>query len=228
MVNKITHNHPKNNSEKTQTDNISAQVEEMGFPMEEEIQRLEEIILNSFRIPLLGRTLIDEDKLINQLDLIRINIPDSLEQALEILRQKQQIIHKAQQYGQKMIENAQKRAAQILDETRIIQEAQAQANQIRRQVQQQCDNLERKTFHEVEQFKRKVQQEILQMRQQAILESEEIHNEADNYADATLCRLEKQLSEMLQIVNNGRQQLNQNPPSLKQPVDNSLTKKKAS
>jgi F0F1-type ATP synthase membrane subunit b/b' len=227
MVNRITQNQPKNNINMIDDKEIYSAVEEMGFPMQEEIDRLEEMIIQSFHIPLTSRSIVHEDKLFNQIDLIRHNIPDSLGQSLEILRQKQQIIHKAQQYGQKIIENAQKRAAQILDETRIIQEAEAQANQIRRQVQQECENLERKTSHEVEQLKRKVQQEILQMRQEAILESEEIHNEADDYADATLSRLEKQLSDMLKIVHNGRQQLNQNSPSLKNSVDNSPAKKKA-
>jgi F0F1-type ATP synthase membrane subunit b/b' len=230
MTNKLTQNQPKNNSNKNQTPNISTQVEEMGFPMQEEIDRLEEMILNNPRIPFFGRTLVDEDKLINQLDLIRINIPDSLEQALEVLQQKQQIINDAQQYGKKVLENAQKRAAQILDETRIIQQAEAQANKIRTQVQQECDNLQRKTLYEVEQMKRIVQQEIAKMRQEAMVESEDIHNQADDYADAVLFRLEKQLNDMLKIVHNGRQQLNQNPSPVINHGDNSksLGNKKAS
>lgn len=228
MVNKPPQDKQQKQSKTVKSNSVSSQVDEMGFQMQEEIDRLEEMILDNFRIPLVGRTLVDEDKLVNQLDIIRINIPDSLEQALEILRQKQQIIKDAQQYSQKIIENAQKKAAQILDETGIIQQAEAQANQIRRQVQQECDNLQRKTLHEVEQVKRKVQQEIVQMRKEAILESEEIHNEADRYADAALSRLEKQLSEMLKIVHNGRQQLGQNSPSLGNRVNHSASNKKAS
>lgn len=230
----------------SETSDLTPLVEEMGFQMQEEINRLEEMILENDRIPFTGKTLIDEEKLLNQLDLIRINIPDSLEQALEILRQKQQIISEAQQYAQKMVENAQKRAAQILDETRIIQQAEMQANQLRRQVQQECqelqrktqtdcdnlqrkiqtecENLQRKTLSEVEQIRRKVQQDIMQMKQEAIAESEEIKHEADAYADAALSNLEKRLQEMLKIVHNGRQELNRNSPSLANRTENPVKK----
>lgn len=220
------------------TENLP-QVEEIGFQMQEEIDRLEEMILDNPRIAFTGRTLVDEDKLINQLDLIRINIPDTLEQALEILQQKERIINEAQEYAKKVIENAQQKAKKILDETGIVQQAEAQASQIRRQIQEECDNLQRKTIQEAEQVKRKVQQDVTRMRQQAIAESEDIQNEADDYADAALSRLEKQLSEMLKIVHNGRQQLNQspsnipskkieNPPMINPAPSNLNTNKKAS
>lgn len=243
MVNKTAQNQPKDKNNMTQTTDISPQIEEMGFQMNEEIDRLEEMILDNPRIPFVGRTLIDEDKLINQLDLIRINIPDSLEQALDILRQKQQIIDEAQKYSKKLIENAQQKAAHILDETRIVQQAEAQANQIRRQVQQECERkqqeaeqmkqkvqqeveqMKQKVQQDITQMKQKVQQDIIQMRQKAILESEDIQNEADDYADSTLSHLEKQLTEMLKIVQNGRKQINHNQSSSPNLMDNALTKK---
>jgi cell division septum initiation protein DivIVA len=229
MLNKNAQTNPKSsNSEPTKA---HPSVEEMGFQLQQEIDRLEEIILDNPRIPFLGRTLVDEDKLINQLDLIRINIPDSLKQALEILRQKQQIVSEAQHYAQKIIENAQRRAAQILDETGIIQQAEIQANQLQRQIQQECDKLQRQTMSEVEQIRRKVQQEIGQMRQKAMREAEDIQNEADDYADAVLSRLEKHLGDMLKIVHNGRQQLNpkpSSPPSMVNHREDSPVRKKAS
>ena len=226
MLDKIPQSNPQNNQ--SEPNKTHPQVEEMGFQMQREIDRLEEIILDNPGIPFMGRTLVDEDKLINQLDLIRINIPDSLEQALEILRQKQQIIAEAQHYAQKIIENAQRRAAQILDETGIIQQAEMQGNQLRRQVQQECETLQRKTMTEVEQIRRKIQQEIGQMRQKAIMESEAIQNDADDYADAMLSRLEKQLGEMLKVVRNGRQQLNHHPPSRENRREDEQARKKAS
>ena len=227
MLNKISQNHPANNKrEQTKT---HPQAEEMGFQMQREINRLEDLILDNPQLFwFTGPTLVDGDKLINQLDLIRISIPDSLEQALDILRQKQQIISEAQHYAQKIIENAQRRAAQILDETGIIQQAEMQGNQLRRQLQQECETLQRKTMTEVEQIRRKIQQEIGQMRQKAIAESEAIQNEADDYADAMLSRLEKQLGEMLKVVRNGRQQLNYDPSSKENRREDVPVKKKAS
>lgn len=44
----------------------------------------------------------------------------------------------------KIVENAQRKASQLLDESRIVQQAESQAYQIRRQVQQDCENLQQK------------------------------------------------------------------------------------
>ena len=43
--------------------------------IQEELNRLEDMVLSSMRIPLTGRTLIDEDKLLEQLDFIRLSLP---------------------------------------------------------------------------------------------------------------------------------------------------------
>lgn len=222
MLNKSPNNNLKKNPPELQ--DLTPQVEEMGFQINEEIDRLEEILLDN-HIPILNKIIINENTLINQLDLIRINIPDSLEQALEILNKKEEIISDAQQYAQTIIENSRKRASQILDETKIIQQAEMQANQLRRQVQQECENLQRKTLNEVEQRRRKAQQEISQMQQKGKEESEYIQKEADDYADAALSHLEQKLGDMLNIVRNGRKQINSNLPSSKKYNDNGNQKK---
>jgi len=182
-------------------------IQEMGVDMQGEIDRLEDLILSSTHLPFVGKTLIDEDTLISQLDSMRINLPDCLQQANQILQQREQILGEAQNYAQKIVENAQRRAAQLLDESRIVQQAEGQANQIRRQVQQDCETLQRKTIADVEQIRQKIQQEVVKTRQQAIMEAEDIQNEADLYADSVLSKLEKDLSDMLRVVSNGRQQV---------------------
>ena len=204
------------------------QIEEMGFALVEEIDRLEDMILEGFSIPLINKTLVDEEVITRQLDELRINIPDCYAQAMEILAQRGKIITEAQNYAQKIVENAQRKASQLLDESRIVQQAENQANQIRRQVQDDCENLQRKTMTEVEQIRKKIQQEATQMKKQAIMESEEIHHEADLYTDSVLSKLERDLGEMLRIVNNGRQQVRQQSPKPVNHPPNMKINKKAS
>jgi hypothetical protein len=49
------------------------------------------------------------------------------------------------------------------------------------------------------------------MRHMALEECEDIQNGADDYADAVLNSIEQQLSEMLRVIRNGRQQLQPEP-----------------
>ena len=210
--------------------NNAPQVEEIGFPLVEEIDRLEDMILEGFTIPIIGKTLVDEESITRQLDDIRINIPDCYAQALEILAQREKMITDAQNYAQKIVENAQRKASQLLEESRIVRQAEDHAENMLRQVQDDCKNLQRKTMSEVEQIRNKIQQEATQMKKQAIVEADDIHREADMYADSVLSRLERDLAEMLRVVSNGRQQIRpQNPPQqVARPPQNMKINQKAS
>ena len=203
--------------------NVNApQIEEMGFALIDEIDRLEDMIMDGISIPFINKTFVDEEAITRQLDELRINIPDCYAQALEILAQREKMITDAQNYAQKIVENAQRKASQLLDESRIVQQAENQAYQVKKQVEDDCKSLQRKTMSEVEQIRSKIQQEVTQMKKQAIMEAEEIHHEADLYTDSVLSKLEKDLGEMLRIISNGRQQVRQqsskssnNPPNMK-------------
>ena len=197
--------------------------EAVDFDLRREIDRVEEIVLDSFRIPLTKRTLIDEDKLLSHLDAVRLNFPEAFEKAIEVLHHKQEIIQEAKDYAQDVVNSAHKRAAQILDEMELIRRAELEAGQIRRQVQHECEALQQKTMTEVEQARRSAQQEIAQLRQKTLGECEEMQKSADVYADSALERIEHQLSDMLKVIRNGRQQLHHNssrpvpkkPPSVR-------------
>lgn len=165
------------------------------------------MILTSPHVPLTRRTLVDEDQLLDQLDLIRINLPDAFEKALEIIAQKEEILLEAEEYGQQLIVEAERVAAQMLNETGIIQEAEREAYQIRQRVQQECAEMRQSTLEEIEEMREQSLQQLEQLRKAALAECEDIQNGADDYADSVLTNIEQQLTDMLRVIRNGRQQL---------------------
>ncbi len=181
-----------------------------GVDLEQELNQVEEIVLSSPRIPLIGRTLVDEEQLLEKLDLVRLKLPAALGQAEEIIRQKDEIILQAEEYAEEIIDAAEARAAQIVNEMGIIRQAEREADLIRQQVQQEYDAAEA----EIESMRRQAQQEVEQVRQRAIRECEEIQQGADQYADSVLKNIEQQLSDMLRVIRNGRKELQpETPPS---------------
>lgn len=185
-----------------------------NFAILQELERLQEILLDSFHIPLTHWTIVDEGKVLDQLEVVHDSVPVAVQNALQILEQKEAILAQAKDYAEHIIQKAQQDAAHILDETGIIQQAEQQAYQIRRQVQQECEAMQRQTVAEVTQLQQVTNQEIQQFRQQTAAECQEIQEGADRYADSMLTRLEQQLGELLAVVRNGRQQLYDNSPSL--------------
>ena len=183
-----------------------------AIDIQRELNRLEEMILDSPRIPLTRRTLVDEEQLLDQLDLIRLNLPSAFQESDIIVRHKDEILQEAEEYAQEIIAAAEQRAAQILNEMGLIQQARSEADQLRQQVQLECETLQQQTLTEIEQIRYRVQQEIEEMRSRTVAECEEIQNGADDYADHVLGSIEQQLNEMMRVIRNGRQQLNDNNP----------------
>lgn len=184
-----------------------------GIDIQRELNKLEEMILDSIRVPLSRLTLVDEEQLLDQLDLVRLNLPTAFQEATEIVLHKEDVLVEAEQYAQEIIAGAEQRAAQILDEISIIRQAEAEAQRIRQQVQLECEAMQQQTLGDIEQVRRRAQQELEEMQRLALAECEEIQRGADDYADRVLRDMEDRLGEMMRIIRNGRQQVQTNPPT---------------
>ena len=179
-----------------------------GLELQQQLQRLEEIIvLDGFKVPLSGKTFVDEEQLLTQLLAVERSIPETIHSAEKIISQRDEIIARAKQYAQELIKSAEQRAAQIADQQTIIQQAEAEAQQLRSQIQQEIEELRRRNMSEIERVRRQTQQDVDGMRQNALREREQLQRESDQYADRVLTDLEKQLGDMMRVIKNGRMQL---------------------
>lgn len=150
--------------------------------------------------------------MLDQLDLVRLSLPAAFAEAEAIVQHKEEILLQAEEYGQQLVEAAEARAAEILDESNIIRQAQQEADRLRQQVQQECKALHDQTITEADRLRRQAQQELDEIQRRAISEAKEIQQGADEYADRTLSSIEQQLNDMLRIIRNGRQQLYTDKP----------------
>lgn len=177
--------------------------------IQRELSRLEEMILESPRIPFTRRTLVDEEQILDHLDLIRLNLPNAFQEAAEIVRRQEEMLQQAEQYARDLVESAEQQASSILDEMGLVRQAKIEADQIRQQLQLDYEAAQSQTIAEIEQMHRQAQQEIEQLRSKVLAESEAIESGADEYADRVLLNIEQQLGDMMRVIHNGRQQLQQ-------------------
>jgi hypothetical protein len=181
----------------------------LDLDIEEELNRLEDIIAESPRLPILGHLLVDEEQLLKQLDLIRANLPDVFRHAIEVMKRKREIIKQAEIHAQEIIASAQKRATQIADRLEIVKQAQEEALQVKKQVQEECNEIRQQTIVEIQEIQTNAQRESEKLRQQVLAECDEIQTGAYDYAGGVLDNLEQQLMSTLKIIRNGRQQIEQ-------------------
>jgi hypothetical protein len=172
---------------------------ESDLKLERELDALENLVLDGVNLPFSKLTIIDRDRILNQLHLIRNCLPQALNRAIEILHRRQEIIEEAENYSHNLVRSAQEKASKILSESAIIHQAELEASQLKYQVEQECEQLQQQT-----------QATIAHWRELAMAECRDIQNGADDYADGVLDNIEQQLQQMLQIISNGRQQLEEN------------------
>ncbi|BDA72307.1 hypothetical protein CAL7716_064730 [Calothrix sp. PCC 7716] len=176
--------------------------------IQQSLDHFEEMIIAGFRIPFTKRTVVDEEKLFDLLDYIRSTLPAAFNEATVITQQRDEILLEAEEYGQRIVDAAQTKRAQILEESDIIRSAEHEALELKRKVQQECELLMQQTLEEIDLKRRQCQQEIEQMRAEAMAEAQQIEQGADDYADSVLEHIEQDLNEMTRIIRNGRSSLN--------------------
>jgi dsDNA-specific endonuclease/ATPase MutS2 len=175
--------------------------------IEATLDRLEETILKSPRVPLTGKTMVNEEELLEQIDLIRLSLPPAIKTAQEILQYKHQIIQETQQQAQQMLAEANQRAYQIANELGIVERAEQEAREIHQIAVSQCEQMRQQTIVEVDRIRELNIQEIDRMRQETIAECQSTQSGADEYADRILSQMEERFSDILQSIKLGRERL---------------------
>lgn len=153
--------------------------------IQKELDRLEDLILSSFRIPLLGKTLVSEEALLDVLDQVRINLPKVIEEAEQVYAIRDKLLAQAAGEAQRLIDQSEQEALRRIAADQITQQAQAEADSLLAEATAEAN----------------------QIRQSALQQAQEVQAGADQYAEKMLSNLEGNLDQLLQIVRNGRQTL---------------------
>jgi cell division septum initiation protein DivIVA len=96
------------------------------------LDKIERLVLNSAKLPLVNRVMVDEDKLFDLLDELRQQLPAEVEQAKQIVQHKSAIMAEAQRRAEQIITTAEKKARGLVSENEILREAQDEAENLRR------------------------------------------------------------------------------------------------
>ena len=121
------------------------------------IDRLEEILNESRPIPLTHTVLVDEDKVLDLIDQMRVAIPEEVKKAQQVLAQRDRILAQAQEEANRTLALARERSEQMVEREAIVQAAQARAVDVGsqevariQQIQQEADNYVLETLTRLE------------------------------------------------------------------------------
>ena len=94
------------------------------------IDRLEELFNDARAVPFTHNVVVDEDRMLEVIDQMRIVIPDEVKKAQQVLAQRDRYLAQAQEEADRTIALARDKAEQIAAKDNIVIEAQRRAEQI--------------------------------------------------------------------------------------------------
>lgn len=104
------------------------------------IDRLEELFNESKSIPLTRNVMVDEDRMLDIIDQMRIAIPEEVKKAQQLLGQRDRVLAQAQEEANRTLELARQKADQLASKELVVQEAQRRAEQILTQARADAEN----------------------------------------------------------------------------------------
>ena len=94
------------------------------------VDRLEEIFNAGTPIPLFRRLAVDEDRVLEIIDQMRVSIPDEVKKAQQILNQRDRVLAQAQEEAARTVQLAKEKGDQMVERDALTMAAQAKANEI--------------------------------------------------------------------------------------------------
>jgi hypothetical protein len=91
------------------------------------IDRLEELFNDAKAVPFTHNVIVDEDKMLELIDQMRIAIPEEVKKAQQVVAQRDRVMAQAQEEANRTLQIARDKADQYVQKDMIVQEAQRRA-----------------------------------------------------------------------------------------------------
>jgi regulator of protease activity HflC (stomatin/prohibitin superfamily) len=105
------------------------------------VDRLEELFNKSRPLPFTHNVIVDEDRMLDIIDQMRISIPEEVKKAQQVFAQKDRLLAQAQEEAGRKLSIAQERADQLVEKDLVVADAQKRANIIIEQARIEAENI---------------------------------------------------------------------------------------
>lgn len=105
------------------------------------VDRLEEALNESTRIPLSAYILVNEEKVYNLLDQMRVSVPEEIKRANRVEAEKDRILAQAKEEAERIRELARQEAGELVKRDAIVSAAQHRADNIVERARRDVDAL---------------------------------------------------------------------------------------
>src|SRR5512135_1880951 len=107
------------------------------------VDRLEELFNESRSIPLTHSVMVDEERILDIIDQMRVSIPEEIKKAQQLLAQRDRIMAQSKEEADRTIAIARDKSTELVERDAIVEAARARAEQIMEQARLENEKTKR-------------------------------------------------------------------------------------
>ena len=124
------------------------------------VDRLEELFNTSRPIPLTHNVIVDEDRMLDLIDQMRVTIPEEVKKSQDVLTRRDRILAQAQEEANRTLAIAREKSKQLTEQNSVVKAAKARAEEIKQQALAEAEETRREADNYVIQTLSRLEMEL--------------------------------------------------------------------
>ncbi|MBI9051283.1 MAG: hypothetical protein JEZ00_17805 [Anaerolineaceae bacterium] len=112
------------------------------------VDRLEELFNESRSVPFTHSVVVNEDRMLDIIDQMRVSIPEAIRKAQQLLAQRDRVMAQAQEEANRTLSLAKDKSEQVIERDAIVEAAKVRSEQVLQQTNMECEQ----TRHEADAY----------------------------------------------------------------------------
>jgi len=125
------------------------------------LEKIEDILEDASKFPLSNKVMIDKEEILEVINEIRLKLPDEINRASWVAKERQRILSEAQEEANEIIHRIQEQQKVLIEESDIVRQAQKYANKIIQEAEEKANEMKLGAYNYSDEILSKLQEKIL-------------------------------------------------------------------
>lgn len=124
------------------------------------LERIEDIIEEASKFPLSNKVMIDKEEVLEVINEIRLKLPDEINRASWVAKERQRILNEAQSEADELIDKVRDQQKYLIEESEIVKQAQKYAEQLIEDAERKASDMKIGAYNYSDEILSKLQDRI--------------------------------------------------------------------
>jgi len=124
------------------------------------LERIEDIVEDASKLPLSNKVMIDKEEILEAINEIRLKLPDEINRASWVAKERQRILSEAQTEAEELIEKVKEQQLVLIEESEITRLAKLDANKLLQDAEIKANEMKMGAYNYSDEILSKLQDKI--------------------------------------------------------------------